>query len=89
MLMREHFNIHNIPDNPFSFRSQTIFDDNDAPEAVTSREIKFALNKQNNNKAPGFDKLDAHIIKNFCKTCVNYVRRLFTKCLTFGHFPDT
>lgn len=50
---------------------------------------KFALTKQNNNKAPGFDKLDAHIIKNFCKTCVNYVKRLYTMCLTFGHFPDT
>lgn len=88
MLMREHFDIHNIPENPFNYRSQIIFEGIDAPSAVTSREIKYALNKQNNNKAPGFDKLDANIIKNVCGTCMNYIKRLFTKCLAFGHFPD-
>lgn len=89
-LMREHFNIHDIPPNPYEYRSSFNIDFTTYnAESVTTREIKYAISMQNNNKAPGFDKLDALIIKNFCRICINYIRNLFTKCLQLGHFPDT
>lgn len=87
MLMNEHFAVDNIPDNIFEYNSDTVYQGTDSPDPVTSRELKYALNRQNNGKAPGYDMLDALIIKNFCNSCHTYVKRMFTACLRHGHFP--
>lgn len=88
-LMRAHFDVENVPGNLHNFNSMTQVENYDKVEEVTSREINFAIRMQDNNKAPGDDKLDALIIKNFCRSCNNYVKKLFTRCFKFGHFPST
>lgn len=86
-LMREHFATDSVPDNIHEFNSDTIFHGLDSPHPVTNRELKYALSMQHNGKAPGHDLIDALIVKNFCRSCNTYVRRLFTTCLQYGHFP--
>lgn len=87
MLMNEHFAIDRIPDAIHEFNSDTIYNGLDSSPPVTNRELKYALNMQHNGKAPGHDMLDALIVKNFCKSCNLYVRRMFTTCLQHGYFP--
>lgn len=50
-------------------------------------EIKYALTEQNNLKAPGYDKIDAFIIKNLFKNFKHLIREIFNTCLKFNYFP--
>lgn len=85
-LLNAHFGINEPHGNVYEYQSDKIYTDETIDE-VSTRELKYALNCQSNNKAPGADRLDALIIKNFCKSCKIYVRRLLTLCLKLGHFP--
>lgn len=84
-LMKEHFSVDKIPTEIFNFTS-TGKVAGDVME-VTTREMRYAMSCQKNNKAPGYDEIDALIVKNICKACPSYVRKLFTTCFRFGHFP--
>lgn len=86
LLMEEHFGVDRIPGNVHDFVAdgEELEDFKD----VSSRELKYIISKQSNNKAPGVDALDALIIKNICKTCINYIKKLFGTCLKYGHFPE-
>lgn len=57
------------------------------PPPFSFKEIKTALTEQNNLKAPGYDKVDAFIIKNLFKKFKHLIRDLFNKCLTLNYFP--
>lgn len=85
-LMVEHFGIDNVPANIHDFTSQ-VFNNVDCKD-VTNRELNYVISKQDNNKAPGYDALDAAIVKNICRKSKNYVKRLLSVCLKFGHFPE-
>lgn len=86
-LMREHFSTDTVPEEIYEFTSNMIHNISVFRYPVTNRELKYALNMQHNGKAPGYDLIDALIVKNFCRVCNIYARRLFTTCLQFGHFP--
>lgn len=86
-LLRVHFNINNIPDDISSFTSCNDYTNYVDYQRVTTKEIYYAMQLQNNNKAPGPDLLDALIVKNSCKTNIEYFKNLFSRCLSLGHFP--
>lgn len=85
--MREHFGTDDVPNDIFAFNSHVKVEDVNGIQEVTSRELGYAICKQENNKAPGSDLLDALIVKNVCiKSIKIYVKRLLTTCLRFGDF---
>lgn len=58
-----------------------------SPPIFSFKEIKHALREQNNLKAPGYDKIDAFIIKNLFKNFKHLIRDLYNTCLKFNYFP--
>lgn len=85
--MIEHFGIDKIPRNVFNFVSSDNMDIDDIFISVTHKEIKYALDQQSSNKAPGPDVLNAIIIKNLFKYFPELLKAIFSKCLSLGHFP--
>lgn len=88
MLLREHFKIDQVPDNVHSYTPSLPLGDDDDYNEFTVRELRYVLAQQHNNKAPGYDDLDALIIKNLCYNYTDLILSLFNRCYRMGYFPN-
>ncbi len=52
-------------------------------------EVTLLINKQNWKKAPGYDSITADIIQNINKINNNFLTKLYNKCLSLCHFPNS
>lgn len=88
LLMSEHFRVNEIPLEVHAHVSNRDFGSSPEFHPFTKRELKTVLYQQSNNKAPGYDNIDAIIVKNLCKTFSILMLNLYNTCLRFGHFPQ-
>lgn len=54
---------------------------------MTKKEIRFAIRKMGNRKAPGLDGIPGRVVKLVSMELDEMVARLFTECLREGCFP--
>lgn len=54
---------------------------------ITPFEIYNIAKSLKNNKAPGIDRLDNILIKNFPFKCFHFLTNIFNFCLSIGYFP--
>lgn len=80
-LLNHHFPVQDMIQPPLLDR-----DIHPAPN-FSFKEIKTALIEQNNLKAPGYDKIDAFIIKNLFKNFKHLLRDLFNTGIKYNYFP--
>lgn len=78
-LMNDHFALHNGQPQPAGHYSHENYSKDFNYIQVSNSEIKFALLKQTNNKAPGSDNVDAIVIKNLYTHCPELLRAIFNK----------
>lgn len=51
------------------------------------KELQHAVSLQKNKKAPGEDKIDGYILKNLLHHFPTFLKKIYTTCLSFAHFP--
>lgn len=88
-LMRDHFVTDEVQPQSTNFHSVLNFSNDHNFVRISNRELKYALSKQANNKAPGPDNIDAIVIKNLYNHCPELIKAILNKCLSLGHFPKS
>ena len=51
-------------------------------------EIKIAIQKLKNNRAPGIDGISSEMLKFFCDDIVQFLKMLFNNILETGDYPE-
>lgn len=87
-LLQQHFG-QNRPTHIHSFTNidaQSILTDNS--HIIHLKELKHCIYQQYDKKAPGYDRVDARVIKNLMTEFPHLLLELYNKCLALGHFPE-
>ena len=61
--------------------------ENEAPDPITKEEIKSAIRKMKNRKAPGSDEITAEVMKAGGETMIELLKKIFNKILTSEKTP--
>lgn len=82
-LMKHHFGSPETEIHEFISQTPT----NGNHPRISLRELKYCISLQNLKKAPGYDNIDARMIKNLLKYFPLLLTTLYNKCLSLEHFP--
>lgn len=88
-LLNEHFKVNQIPDRIHEFIPEGLGVSEFSGSPITYRELRYAVQNQHINKAPGYDDLDPLVIKNLCKSFPALMLNLFNRCMLLGYFPTS
>ena len=80
---------NSVCDNSSPISTTASTDHQESFDETTLDELKFIINRMKENKCPGYDGLDAKIIKHLFNSIPTFILKLYNKCLELRVFPDS